>query len=449
MKVTMLVSHLELRTDLRELIKFLSQRLELTVIHKGADYSKPNVNAHTLSWPHQVLSLKDKVATKIFELFGSQTNHPQYRYRYNLRLIHKLRGYQAIIQRIKSEIAYRWPIKFSYDSFADNLTSHKHFDELEADVVVAVTDVIDTQAYNTIRNSTTPLLIYVTSWDHAPKFNKFFRQKIRYLVWSKSMAEDITKFHSVNSELFDVVGSGQLSFIHDFLNTSIDRTVYNDIPPIKDRYIFFPAAYGYPGLVEQELNFIRQVADIVKDCEALDYVYVRPYPLLKLQSAYDALLDHPCIRLDRTVYHRNDELFTRDSIYRKLTVLKSAAMTMHLGTTMGLEAAYFDKPILTIAGSHWDDPQVSPHLRLSKSLNQFHIQKYFTLDESYDNVILNQHQLEYAVLKAAYNPGSMMDYNSIVKSRFPLRGSDSWHEAILSAIQKSVLTSNNIQLATC
>ena len=102
--------------------------------------------------------------------------------------------------------------------------------------------------------------------------------------------------------------------------------------------------------------------------------------MLENWGIYDVLKSKKNIVFD--VYERNNELLLdKDQHYHKCERINSSMAVIHAGTTIGLEASYFDVPVVYLNiqdldyGISMDDSSHVFH-----SWNQYHLQKYFNLE---------------------------------------------------------------------
>jgi hypothetical protein len=277
------------------------------------------------------------------------------------------------------------------------------------------------------------VVAYVHSWDHVCKQDTISSQVARYLVWSPPFVEDIKSLQNVLPEKVGVVGSSQFSHIYDFLNSA---TFGRDKTPYDVDYFLFAFSTFEPIQVHQEMQLVEKILSILERIDPQLYLVLRLYPMRRDQELYRGLDKLRNVIIDQGFRQSSDGLImTEQEIASKYEKIKSARGLIHVGTTIGFEAAYFDTPIVQIGqlGFSTEVDQAHP-LHLNHFIHAYQVKKYLLL-ESYPNVVNGLHELE-AVLRGCIEcPHEYLPYNRAVRSQVPLQSLQTVCENINLALQ--------------
>lgn len=402
------VSHLRLRPDIVNLIGIFNKKYDLTVFcfKEEIGLLPEECNKTIILKP----SLRVQFYRFLYRYFGHLPNPRKYFINYQMRRIGKNSLRFKFILRIKIYLMAYLPKVVTYDFLLDRIGSD--IDELhDYDFFLTLTDIVDDKTLADFIKSGVRSLVYVTSWDHAPKFKRLSSTKVNYLTWSKPVSEDLIFFYNVPNESIFEVGSTQFSFLNKYLLRPAPAPVFSS------RYIYYIAAMGYPDLIEQEVQLVLVLARLVAYyCPEWKIVF-RQYPILSDGQKYDDLLKVSNIVFDGFRLKSSGSLFSLDDLKYKYDVIYHAEAVFHLGTTMGIEACSFPTPVFTFSGSNFDNQKLNRHKRLSASLNQYHLRRHVQL-EGYENVIKTTAQLEKVIQSLYISNNQFLDYNNSVASTF-------------------------------
>lgn len=426
------VSHLGLRIDLRKVLHELNKNFALTVYVKKKE-------AHLLGDEYETVVIEDtfvptrsdRVAALLFDIFGKLPAVSKYYVQYMKRRADKTgRGGRFGKETLKAAAQRMSPYSYDFEKYLRDIG--KPNKKLQRhDIVLGVTDVVNDRLYADIIASDVPFCVYVTSWDHAPKFRKFTPRNIKYLVWGKAMAEDLKMFHKIPPAQVSVIGCGQFSYLAEFLAGKAKENYQADIPDFP--YIYVPASYGYPLLAKQEVRVITALSEYLENKDRRMKIIFRPYPILSSHNIYDPLRNKPNIRFDKAKVAEGNPYFDNAQLHHKYTMIKNARAVFHLGTTLGLEAAYFDTPVFAVDGDAFDDITEKKSSRMSTSLGQFHLRKYF-LDHDSPNLIRSEKDFARMYRLLTEDRDAALAYNRTLRAFFPLNTVSQFYDKLVRII---------------
>jgi len=416
---------------MRELLDDLGERYDLHVYVRESDmeFVTEKYTVHNLSdYPR---SPWFRLLTAIYEYTGALPTKEKYYIDYSQRKIDRI---SSRITRWRLELKLRlrrfFPLQLKYSRFLKWLA--RDYPSLsEYDVFFGVTDVVDDQLYADVIHQGIPFYIYIVSWDHPPKFTRFLQEEATYLVWGEEMANDMNIFHRVSLRNSLVVGAGQFNRLYEFIQEATNDT--GGKPPTD--YIYYIGTFGYDKLVKQELVVIKSTCELLRKIAPEIKVVFRPYPLLAKQGFYEELEKIDNLEFDSYSPVSRSTLFEVEDLEEKYHTIKNAKAVIHMGTTMGLEAALLDVPVVCFNGKAFDDKEVRLTSRLSTSYFQWHLSKYLLLDE-FESVVNNYEALENVlvkILKGNYD----YSYNEKLKSWVDVSGRSGFRKHFYDLIELS------------
>jgi hypothetical protein len=288
--------------------------------------------------------------------------------------------------------------------------------------------------FSRLVSSRKSMIAYLHSWDHACKQDTFSKAIDRYLVWSQQFGTDLESLQGIKTENIQIVGASQFSFVHDYLS---DPHNENPEPPYNVDYFLFAFATFDPIQVRQEIDLVRKIATVLERIDPSLFLVLRLYPMRANQELYNDLYGLRNVIIDREFRDSTDGLImTEKEIDLKYTKINSAKGLIHVGTTIGFEAAYFDTPVLQIGraadfecGVERKDP-----LHLDRFIQAYQVKKYLLL-ESHPNVVTNLVELETAMRGCLERPEDYLAYNHAVRSQVPLQSLESVSHNIWQALE--------------
>ena len=432
MKLGIVVQYFDFRNDVRQLIEKLSQDYEVILYAREEDLQKIDVE-----YPVRVIRAYNRTPRNrfwnlLYALFGnlpaSKTNY----YRWKRR---RLDTYTRRLTKLREQalllLSVRLPSLIDFDTYLKGLDFSDRTEIDDVDVFFSFTDVYDTYFLAHLRNEKKTIVTYVYSWDHAAKYHRFSRTADTYLTWNDHIKKDLTDLHRVEPHNVASIGSSQFAYIEEY-----KRQAASGKSPVFDfEYVYFGAAAGYLRVAEQEVRLVELLAETLHDVDPSVKLVVRPYPLIENQKLYESLASLPNIFFDQYQKEGESRIFTEDSIFEKFNKIEHAKAFVHIGSTMGLEASYFDTPVIHLDLQDVDfgvdkrDNSYIGHL-----IHSYHGEKYMLLAE-YPNVVTKVGDLRSTLETALTEPERLLDYNRTLASKTELQSFDAFTEGLKASLE--------------
>jgi hypothetical protein len=358
MKIGFLVHFFDFRNDVRKYIEVLSnQGHEVILFCKEEDFNK--IKEHNSRNEIRIILDKKKsylnfILERIFLIFKVL---PKSKTNYFLMEYFKASGSSRKILKKALTIISLQKIFNGYISY-DRLLKYLKYKELtkinDIDFFLVFTEITDDYFFARIQNNNIPHLIYVYSWDHPSKHAKFSK-KSNYLVWNYGIKEDLIQLQNIKEQNISVFGATQFGFIYDYLIQSKYNKHYNF------NYIYFGCSVGLLDVAKEEVNYIYEIAIMLLKIKPDWKLVVRPYPHLNQWCVYDDLKKIENVIFDDQ-YKKKDYAIDYEEIYLKFKKIEEAEYFIHSGSTIGLEACFFNTPSLII----------TPNKNINFGINNFY-----------------------------------------------------------------------------
>lgn len=417
-KIGFFVSLIYFKDDVRRLIIDLSHHYDIVLfvldVHEASEFQVPkDIEVRTI---RQNPSMKDRLLKSMFSIFGkipkSQKNY------------HLMEAFKAQAQR-KNHIRTRiilWlksvlPKILSYDLFLDLLDDSSVCDLEDICATVFFTNICSDWALKQVLAQRINTICYVYSWDHATKHQKFSK-RVKYAVWSDEIGNDLCELQGIERSHIATLGASQFCFIATYfhiknLGNLPETKLITDAP-----YVYFGCAVGISSLVDEEVMIIKIIAEVLLEIAPSYKLLVRPYPVLAEWSPYNELKEIPNILLE-SEFRTIDLAPYNDSFFSKYHTLDNAKAFFHCGTTLGLEAVFFETPSFLVDLSVPSDKDVSMY----NFVNQYQNVKYLKEINS-DNVISSTEKLKDIILDLVNNQEAYLSYNRDLRKVFQIENFD-------------------------
>lgn len=377
MKIGLILNHISLRSDIRLFIEELSIKNNVVLYGRLEDYELINCQNCEFREIKPVKNLLFKFFNKILRtLYYFIGNLPYTRKEFNdyqVRIIHKIKDQNYIKKDLKRhKLRMKLPHFFSYDKYLSFLFSGNS-NISDVDLFIAYTDLNNDNLISQIVQENKNLIVYVHSWDHIPKFTRFLKNKVTYLTWNEFIKDDLINIHKIDKNKIIALGASQFYFIKDFIN-------YGDYKDtVKKKYIYFPCSFGYPKVAIQEVKIIKSLSEELFNLDNSITIIVRPYPMLKSWKIYKTLENLKNVSFD-SFKQSKDLYMSQNDHMHKCKMIKGAIAVIHTGTTIGLEASYFETPViyLNINDINYSVSEFDEN-HIFYSWNQYHLKKYYYL----------------------------------------------------------------------
>ncbi|HUZ60766.1 MAG TPA: hypothetical protein VMU83_18490 [Hanamia sp.] len=348
MKIAFVVSFFDLRNDVRKVIEIISLNHKVVVFYKPADEEKilshkiDNVEYRPILDRNR--TLPNMIREQLFLYFKIL---PQSRNNYFLMELFKISNLKnnKAIRRGKFVLYMQrvLPRLMSYDQLLRILKPAARTEISDIRQFILFSEMVDDYFMSRLIKEKKKIKIYVYSWDHPFKHTRFPSYP-KYLCWSQGMKEDLIKMQGIPTSQITVIGASQFGYVYEFNKKLSEGLVQRTFP---FEYVYFGCALGIRELVPSELTIVKQLAEItLKIRPDLKFV-VRLYPQLENWMMYDEIRKVHNVVIDDG-FRQKDLSIKADHIFEKFEKIHHSIAFLHLGTTMGLEACFFDTPSFII-----------------------------------------------------------------------------------------------------
>jgi hypothetical protein len=411
MKIGLLVHFFDFRNDVRRFIEVLSlQGHEIVLFCREEDYDKileHNSNHEIRVIKDRVENLSNKILERLYLIFKVL---PKSKNNYFLMEYFKASGafgkkLNKALNIIKLQKIFNGFI--SYDWYIANLKFNEitKIDDLEA--ILVFTEITDDYFFARIIKQNVPHLIYVYSWDHPCKHTRFSK-KSKYLVWNSGIKGDLIKLQGIPENKISIFGSTQFGFIYDYFNQPKSKRFYNF------KYIYFGCSVGLADVAKEEISKIIEIANLLLITKPDWKFVIRPYPHLMKWGVYDELKQLDNVIFDDQ-YKKLDFSIDFEEIFLKFKKIEEAEYFVHSGSTIGLEACFFDTPSLIL----------TPPLAANKSIKNLHNFAFQFQNEKYliakypINCISNSS--DFVKIIKNENFSQLLEKSKVIRSQFDIK----------------------------
>jgi hypothetical protein len=392
-KIGIVTIDLKLRYDIRLFLSSFTSRDDIEVVVLTLPGYEDLYGLEQLTEVRKVPNLptttKNRLLLFFFKYFGHLPKNRSFFLFYSLRSKSKLnlKWYSDLYATILTYLKIFLPSVVTYDFVLQNLNFSKNpIEDLEHTFSLTSSTVPENLFAEIVQRNLVHS-VYLNSWDHPAKFNRFAQHSLHYLVWNSSLKDDLISLHGISPNRIALVGSTQLCSISDFLREKhIDLGIISSQDPI-GKYIYFVASVGYPEIAKFEVIVVTLISDYFKENYPDISILFRPYPMLDIWDIYLPLKACSNVTFDPYNKSQNPTTLNLKDVYYKFHNISNALCVIHLGTTVGIEASYFNIPIVYVCSL----PSIIKPNKFTKlfysSWKQHHLKTYYELE--YPNVVRN------------------------------------------------------------
>jgi hypothetical protein len=414
MKIGIVAQYLDSRNDIRKVIELLGEKNKVFLFVRKNDLkiSIPGVQVREIRAKKS--TFKNNILLRIFILFGIIPKSKNNYYITEAFKIANTKTSSYLKFEKKSLLAFSkfLPSFLSYDNYLDALDYSTDTEVEDIDKFLFFSEIYDDFLLAHLLKLQKTIFVYVYSWDHPCKMMRFSKRVHTYFVWNEGLKEDMVQLQNILESRIVVLGASQLSYIKEFFELK-----QNFSRPFPFEYIYFGCATGTKALVAQEVYIIKHLAIVLEKHFPGVKLVVRPYPFLAAWQMYQQLQTISNIVLDNE-YRDSSGSFalSQDKIYEKFIKISYAKAFVHLGTTMGFEATYFETPVLQI---NYTTNNKKGGLNIHGFIHQYQNDKYLILKE-YPNLIHSTEDFENKVKELLTKKESYLIYNEKIRNQTEL-----------------------------
>ncbi len=228
------------------------------------------------------------------------------------------------------------------------------------------------------------IISWVYSWDNPIKDNEFLTGADAYLVWNEENREDLVHWHGILRDRIHITGAAQI----DYLLGKPPKSPQS----VKRRYVLYPCATGRDVFIAQEVDLILWLRKLIDKIDRTVELVVRPYPFRQgSKNYYRELEKADGISVAYFGKWQRDRLIIDEQAENERYIqFRDALCMINLGSTIGIEAAFTNTPIIQLAFCDVASP--SKKLALATVFKNEHLK--YLLNNRFPNVVNNAFELE-------------------------------------------------------
>jgi hypothetical protein len=416
--IGILINHYDARNDIRDLVAEISRS------HRVVLLSKEKTLVHSLPAGVELRPLvsvhlnKRKFWSKVFSWFGKLPRSKENYYINELFKLGRLGPFRQTFGKFKLRLQMWMPRFMTINQLLPILAPCDSTNITDIDSFLLITEFADVPILARICDSGKPAWAYLYSWDHPCKHTVLTDRLTGYLVWNEKLTQDMKELQGVPHDKCKIIGATQLCPIVDYLasTSTVPREGLIEGRP----YFYFGCGTGYAPLSRREIKLVAELADLLRKEFPDHLLLVRPYPMFNDDSVLAEIKTKSNVRIDDEFrsFQVGRSLRSVD-IHKRLDLQRGSACFIHIGTTMGYEAAFLGCPVVFInlisdlnTGGSADTESLATFAR------QYHVQRYLVGD--YPSCINNLFELTNVLKIAIEHPENLAAYNIYVSGNTPL-----------------------------
>jgi hypothetical protein len=409
MKIGVFAQYINTRKDLRDLILGLNKKMNIVLLLDERDKAMANLIGDSVEIRYfrtNKYKNRNYFFEKLFKLFGKLPKSKENYYITEKFKLHNagLSGFFYFIEWSTLRMS-KITLKFiSYKKYLSSLKSNQIHILKDIDKFFCITQIYNDVMYAAIQKTKKPVINYVYSWDHACKMKCFLHDDQNlYLTWSEEIKEDLIELQYVSQDHIHVLGATQLIYLFDYLNN--DHAVSKTLPP----YIYMVGGTGTGQLLQEEVSMMEALikSSLISHPEIL--FRIRPYPFVRNMEIYNCLALYPNAELEKISDFKKGTAQLPSDYESKYNSIAGALALFHFGTTLSLEAAHINVPVILIDTAHEENFK-----QLNGFIHQYQNDKYLNQPESI-NVLKSTNNINHLIDKLLASSSQFLPYNAQLK----------------------------------
>lgn len=272
----------------------------------------------------------------------------------NQLLVRALKPPAILLASMRSEI----PVENYLERF---LLSFPRSPEAEARLLAKRPDVIITTGpfqfeqpaiFSVAKKLKIPTIAYIPSWDNVSTKNRMVFNYDGYIVWNERMREELHEFYprTKNARVY-VVGSPQFDVFHQE-RFHISREEFCASQSLDPTLPIIVYAIGSPNFLKERHGAKYIAARVAEGNLGHVQLLVRPHPIhdnAEMRELFDSY--GPRVHLQKTRNAGkalNSRTQDESEIIEWVNTFKHADVVVNLSSTVTIDAAKFDKPIVNL-----------------------------------------------------------------------------------------------------
>lgn len=377
MKIGVFAQYINTRNDIRDVISALNKKLDIVILLNEKDKHLAKLtdeNVEVRFFNTRKYKYRNYFYERLFKLFGKlPKSKNNYYITENFKLSNSnLKGIFYFIEWSFLRLSKFTPKFISYKKLLALLKTDQQHLLNDIEKFFCITQIYDDVLYAAIQKTNKPVINYVYSWDHACKMKCFLStpQNI-YLTWSEEIKNDVHALQGVKPDQIHVLGATQFIYLYKFLASQ------SSAPQNPDPYIYLVGGTGNGKLLSEEITMMENLIASAASNSNFFQFKIRPYPFVRDMSVYDKLASLPNVEIESMHAFTQGTSQLPADFTEKYKTIQNAAALFHFGTTLSLEAAHLDVPVILI-----DTAVEKNYGQLNGFIHQYQNDKYLNLKKS-------------------------------------------------------------------
>ena len=409
MKIGVFAQYINTRKDIRDLILGLNKKLTIVLLLDERDKALANLIGDGVEiryFSTRKYKYRNYIFEKLYKLFGKiPKSKENYYITENFKLHNAgLSGIFYVIEWFTLRLS-KITMKFiSYKKYLSLLKSDQAHILKDIDKFFCITQIYNDMMYAAIQKTGKPVINYVYSWDHSCKMKCFLHtEKNLYLTWSEAIKQDLIELQQISAVRIHILGASQLIYLFDYLSN--DHPAGINLPP----YIYLAGGTGNGQLLQEEISMMEILIKTSLASSKNVLFKIRPYPFVKNMSVYNRLAAYPNAEIEKISDFKKGESQFSSDYESKYNSIKGGLALFHFGTTLSLEAAHINVPVILIDTAHEENFK-----QLNCFIHQYQNDKYLNQPES-GNVLKSTKYLNDLIDKLLNSRADFLPYNAQLK----------------------------------
>lgn len=406
MKIGVFAQYINTRNDIRDLITEMNRKGDIILLLNERDKSLADLLGPEIEirfFNTKKYKYRNYFFEKLFLLFGKlPVSKNNYYITENFKLYNAgLTGFFYYFERGLLSLS-KITMKFiNYKKYLSFLKTGQGSLLEGIDKFFCITQIYNDAMYAAIQKTGKPVINYVYSWDHACKMKCFLNDKQNtYLTWSEAIRDDVHELQGIEYDNIHVLGATQLIYLSDYLRQQ-------ELKHSVKKYIYMVGGTGNGILLKEEVAMMKEIIKTIRKSSGIS-IKIRPYPFTKAMNVYDQLLSFPDVEIENMQSFEAGKSRLPADYEMKYDTISGAFAFFHFGTTLSLEAAYLNVPVILLDIAHEKN-----FTQLNGFIHQYQNDKYLNVAGS-PNVLCTISELN-QLLKRLETPEVFLNYNNALK----------------------------------
>ena len=248
--------------------------------------------------------------------------------------IERMKGLKKIIAYVNLMIELVLGKFIHFDTFL-KFTKFLHHKSPKSDHLF-VTEISELKSYIKSLLNGDQVHVYIYSWDHIYKSMFYSSWVAKYFVWNEEQATALSELHGISKDKIYVVGSTLFCDLHDYVKSPVAKQkICKDGSRLT---ALFALSTGTKILQREELDYFEKILQLNPNIDFL----LRLYPFFDTSNVQRLLHYENFLGTDKKFFTRDYANGYGEERYHKYQIIDSCDYFLHFGTTLGVEAAFFN-----------------------------------------------------------------------------------------------------------